>query len=132
MGNAANNAKTKWNAANYTQIKAYVAPDIAAEFKDKCATGNVSMNSVLSQFMVEYCEKQISKKPAKNTDFLSTSKKRRKKFDEILDQLKQIRDAQEHANENVHENFRNTDSFEDSEERVIRLDEAIEILDDIY
>ena len=57
---------------------------------------------------------------------------RSKKFDELLYQLKQLRDAQEDANENVHENFRNTTNFEESLERVTKMDEAIDILDGIY
>ena len=132
MGNASNMAKTKWNAANYTQIKAYVNPDIASSFKAKCADSCVSMNMVLSQFMADFCGTQINKKPKKSADFLSTSQKRRKKFDELLNQLKQIRDAQENANDNVHENFRNTATFEEAEECVTKLDEAIDILDEIY
>ena len=132
MGTSATKSKQRWNSANYTQVKAYVAPEIASAFKVSCAVSGTSMNSELTQFMSDYCGTQASKKIAKGTDFLSTSKKRRKKFDELLYQLKQLRDAQEDANENVHENFRSTTNFEESLERVTKMDEAIDILDGIY
>ena len=132
MGNAVNSAKTRWNAANYTQIKAYVAPDIASAFKAVCAVADASMNSVLSQFMAEYCGMQTSKKLAIETDFVSTNKKRRKKHEELVSQLVQLRDAQEYANDNVHDNFRDTENYEAAEERVAKMDEAIDILKSVY
>jgi len=132
MGNAANRAKTKWNAANYTQIKAYIDPDIASAFKAACTAAGASMNSVLSQFMADYCDMHTSQKPAKVIDYVSTNRKRRKKHEELLRQYIQLRDAQECANENVHENFHNTESFEASMERVAKMDEAIEILEGLY
>ena len=132
MSTAANRAKTKWNAANYVQIKSYVDPDVATSFKAACAAANVSMNSVLSQFMANYCDMQKVKKPVKETDFISTNRKRRKKHEELLQQYIQLRDAQEEANDNVHENFRNTENFEAAEERVAMMDEAIEILEGLY
>jgi len=132
MGNAANSAKTRWNAANYTQVKAYVSHDIAFAFKTACEAAGVSMNSVLSQFMADYCDMPTSNKPTSETDFLSTNKKRRKKHEELLHQYILLRNAQESANDNVHENFRNTENFEAAEERVTMMDEAIEILESIY
>ena len=131
MSKATNQAKTKWNSENYTQVKAYVAPEIASSFKAACAAAGVSMNSELSRFMADYCNAQ-AKKLAKTTDFISTNRKRHKKHDELTRQLIQLRDAQECANDNVHENFRNTENFEASVERVTKMDEAIEILEDVY
>jgi hypothetical protein len=132
MINAANRAQTKWNAANYTQIKAYVAPDVASAFKAACASAGVSMNSVLSQFMAGYCGLQTSRKASDKADFTSSNRKRRKKHEELLSQFIQMRDEQESANDNVHENFRNTENFEASEERAAKMDEVIEILEGIY
>jgi len=132
MGKAANKAKSKWNAVNYTQVKAYVAPGIASAFKSACAAAGVSANSVLSQFIANYCDMQTSNKSAKETDFVSTNRKRRKKHEELLRQYIQLRDAQESANDNVHENFRSAEGFEAAQERVAKMDEAIEILSDIY
>lgn len=132
MSKAANQAKTRWNSANYTQVKAYVDPEIASAFKDMCAAAGVSMNSTLSQFMADYCNMQTKKNPVKATDSVSTNRKRRKENEGLMRQLMRLRDAQECANDNVHENFRNTEKYEASLERVEKMDEAIEILEDIY
>ena len=132
MSTPANRAKTKWNAANYVQIKSYVDPGVAASFKAACAAANASMNSVLSQFMADYCDMQAARKPAKEPDFISTNRRRRKKHEELLQQYIQLRDAQEEANGNVHENFRDTENFRAAEERVAMMDEAIEILEGLY
>lgn len=132
MSKATNKAKTKWNTANYTQIKAYVDPEVASAFKAACAAAGVSMNSRLTQFMDDFCNVQAMKNPAKAADYVSTNRKRRKRHDELVGELMLLRDAQECANDNVHENFRNTDNYEASVERVAKMDEAIEILGDIY
>jgi len=132
MGTSATKSKQRWNSANYTQVKAYVTPEIALAFKAACASAGKSMNSELTQFMADYSDMQTRKKPVKTTDFVSTNTKRRKKHEDLLRQYIQLRDAQEHANDNVHENFRNTGNFEASEERVAMMDEAINILEGLY
>ena len=132
MSKAANKAKTKWNSENYTQVKAYVNPRVASAFKTACAVADVSVNSVLSQFMADYCSVQTEIKPEKAADFISTNRKRRKKHEELIQQLIQLRDAQEYANCSVHENLRNTENFEAATERVSKMDEAIGILEDVY
>ena len=132
LSQSANQSKTKWNAANYTQVKAYVDPEIAKAFKAACEASGVSMNRELTRFMASYCDIKTRAKPVKATDFISTNRKRRKKHDELISQLMLLRDAQEYANDNVPENLRNTENFANSEERVSKMDEAIEILDGIY
>jgi len=129
---AANNAKARWNTANYTQIKAYVNPDIASSFKAACAAANVSMNSALTRFMVDFSGARARDKPVKEVDFVSTNKKRREKHGQLLRDLILLRDAQDRANENVHENFRGLESFETAEDRVTKMSEAIEILEGVY
>jgi hypothetical protein len=84
LSKAANQAKTKWNSENYTQVKAYIDPRAASAFKAACAAVDVSVNSVLSQFMADYGNVQADKKPAKVTDFVSTNRKRRKKHEELI------------------------------------------------
>jgi len=132
MSKAANSAKTRWNATNYTQIKAYVPPNTAAAFKAACTATGVSMNSVLSQFIADYCDMQTGIKTKNDANLLSTNRKRRKRHEELLNHLIKLRDAQASTNDNVHENFRNTENFEAAQERVAMMDEAIEILESIY
>jgi hypothetical protein len=131
MGSAANQAKTRWNAKKYTQVKVSVAPEVASAFKAACEVAGVSMASELSQLMVNYSAIQATKQKAV-TDFVSTRKKRLRKIRDIIRDLKQIRDAQEYANDNVPDNFRDTENFEASEETVAMLDDVIETLEGIY
>jgi len=49
-----NDARTQWNAKQYTQVKVYVRPDVSANFKDTCAARGESMASVISRAMIEY------------------------------------------------------------------------------
>ena len=131
MGNVANQAKTRWNAKNYTQVKVSVDPNIATAFKAACESAGVSMASELSRLMASYSESQVPPKKVVS-DFVSTKKKRRRKIQDIICDLTQIRDAQEWANENVPNNFRDLENFEAAEESVVLLDEAIEILEGVY
>jgi len=132
MGTSATRSKQRWNSANYTQIKAYIAPDIASAFKSACLAAGSSMNSQLAKFMVNYCQMQPNQKPARVTELFHTKAKRRKAHDKLLCEFILLRDAQEHANDNVPENFRDTKSFEEAEEIVNKMDEAIYILESIY
>jgi len=133
LSKAATRAKAKWNKANYVPIKVSIYPEIAEAFKAACAVSGVSMTSVLSQFMTEYSEMSITQKvatAAENPVF--SKKKRRKTVRAILLELEQVRDAEERAIENTPDNFRNSDSFAASEENLVLLEEAIEILEGIY
>ena len=132
MGTSATKSKQRWNSSHYAQVKAYVDPEIASAFKAACAASGVSMNGALSQFMSDYCKMQKSAKELKAADFLSSKGKRRKKHEELLRQYMQLRDAQERANDNVPDNFQDTERFEASLESVRIMDEAIEMLEDAY
>ena len=54
MGIGSDTGKRFCKAENYTQVKVYVEPDVAAAFKCKCQLGDTSIASVLSQFMTDY------------------------------------------------------------------------------
>ena len=131
MGNAANKAKTKWNSNHYSQLKFSVSPDIAVQFRAACAASGVSMASVLTNFILEYCQITHQAKPVV-TDYLSTKRKRRKATEEIITKLEQIRDAQELSKDNIPENFRETVAYESAEHSVEIMEEAIELLHEIY
>jgi hypothetical protein len=131
LSKASNSAKVKWNAANYAQVKAFINPELAASFKATCANAGVSMASVLSQLMAEYCAAPISKKTTV-TNPVSTKKKRRNTVRALIHQLEQVRDAEEQAKENIPENLRGAGIFDASEESVSLLEEAIEILEGVY
>jgi hypothetical protein len=46
--------------------------------------------------------------------------------------LEQVRDAEEQAMENIPENLRSAGPFDEAEERVQSMDEAIAILEGLY
>ena len=134
MPNAANSAKTRWNAANYTQIKASVRPEIAAAFKAACAAAEVSIAGELSRFMAEYASAAESREPAKRkaANPVLTKKRRSSMVSEMIRKLEQVRDAEEQAMENTPENLRGSANFEASEERIPLMEDAIDILERLY
>jgi hypothetical protein len=131
---AANRAKSRWNAANYVQVKANVQPGIATAFKTACATAGVSMAGELARFMTEYATLAEVPKPAKRaaSPGVLTKKKRSDAVSELICKLVQVREAEEEAMENTPENLRGSANFEASEERIPLMDEAIEILGSLY
>ena len=131
MPKAATRAKARWNASNYAQIKVSVYPEIADAFKTACAAAGVSMASELARFMTEYSEVPIAKKTAAANKALS-KKKRRNTVRALILQLEQVREAEEESMDNTPENFRKSDNFAASEESLAKLEEAIEILENIY
>ena len=131
MGNSVNNAKTKWNSKHYTQVKFYASQEIAAQFKSACASANVSMASVLTQFIAEYTQSPYKSKPAV-ADYWSTKRKRRKAIEEMINIMGRLRDAQENAMNNIPESFQDSALYEDAENSVIKMEEVIEALNEIY
>jgi len=135
LSSAATKAKAKWNSANYAQIKVQVRPEVAVSFKAACASAGISMAGELSRFMAEYGAAAPSQKTGNKIEeaySVSTKKKRSKAVRLLIDKLGQVRDAEEQAMENTPENFRGSESFEASEERVSSIDEALEILEGLY
>lgn len=131
---ASNRAKTKWNALHYTQIKVAVDPQIAAAFKAACRSADISMASVLSQFMAEYSAVTLKSRPEKPAaaHLVSTKQKRRKLVNAIIRQMEQIRDAQEQARDNIPDNLQAGNAYEAADESISVMDEVIELLETIY
>lgn len=137
LSSAANKAKTKWNSANYDQVKISINPVVASSFRAACAAAGVSIASVLSQFMVEYTATEViqhAQHASKKTlaISLSTRKKRSSTVRKLIYQLEQVREAEEQSMENIPENLRSAGPFEEAEERIHLMDEAIEILEGLY
>jgi len=134
LSSAATRAKAKWNSANYDQVKISVNPALASSFRAACAADGVSIASVLSQFMAEYSATEAIQYATKKTSTvsLSTKKKRSSTVRKLTCQLEQVREAEEQSMENIPENLRSAGPFEESEERIRLMDEAIEILEELY
>ena len=126
MGKTSNKVKDKWNSANYTQIKAAVRPEIAAAFKAACQANNVSMNSELSKFMEGSGAAVSASKSEK--DLLASRGGRRKLLGTLMEQLERIKDAEEEYKENIPENLQGSVRYENAEQAIEALEEALEAL----
>ena len=125
-----NEARTQWNAKQYTQVKVYVSPDVAAEFKAACAARGESMAAVMSRAMLDYCGKKPGKKlnaKASAPDY-STRGKRRTALRYHAEQVEAIRDAEETYKDNIPETLQGGQRYDDATQTVEALDEAVDAL----
>jgi hypothetical protein len=91
------------------------------------------MASELSRFMAEYGAVQRAKRTAVSaTNPVSGRRKRRSIVHTVTHQLEQVRDAEEQAMENTPENLRGSIHYEEAGEILSSLEEAIDILENIY
>jgi hypothetical protein len=123
-----NKQKQEWNAAHYTQIKVSVDPHIASMFKKTCADTNVSMAKILSQFMISYCQGDVKTKDIAPRNDLSTRGRRRKMVKAHIQGLEQIKTAEETYRDKIPTNLQNSSSYDNAEQSISLLDEAIDLL----
>ena len=124
-------AKAKWNAEHYRQMNISVKPAVAAAFKAACDAAGVSMAGVLTQHMAEYGA-AVANRQHTASDPVSTRRKRRKILADIVCRLEELRDAEEQARDNTPENLQGTERYEAYDDIISGLDEAIELLGDLY
>ena len=129
MGKTSNNAKQQWNAAHYTQIKAYVKPETASGFKAACAALGTSMASELSAFMENFANPQQDALPLTKVKTLGD---RRKTMGLVVSLLTEIRDAEQAYLEHMPENLHSSSQYEMAEERLDRLSDVLDAADGIY
>jgi len=145
-------SKDRWNASHYSQVKIYTKPETAAAFKAACLAADVSIASVLSKFMVDYSQNShvavqtdtggtSTEKPRlcrtcykANLDDItfSSRRKRRAAIKAIISQMEQIAIAEEKNIANIPESFQDSKTYENAEQSFTLLEEAIELLRDIY
>ena len=130
MSKPSNSSKDRWNAARYTQVKISINTDTAAVFKAACALNNVSMDSVLSEFMAAYSEKGV--KASANVKPFATRKKRRKAIKDIISQMEELMSAEEDYKENIPENLQGSKWYEAAEQSLNQVQEAIYLLEEAY
>ena len=128
MGKTSNEAKSRWNAANYTQVKVSVKPEIAEAFKNRCLAGGVSMAGELSRFMSGETQKPV-KSPSPSFD---TRQRRRKALAALTRQLQAISDAESAYMDNIPANLQNSQVYESAERAVTALNDALDILREAY
>jgi hypothetical protein len=125
-----NESKQRWNSAHYTQLKVSVNPELAAAFKKACAEAEVSMASVLSEFMAAYSQSAQAPKPA--ADIYATRRLRRKAVNAIIAQLEELTLAEERCRDNIPENLQGSKRYDDAEQSISSAYGAIELLREIY
>jgi hypothetical protein len=127
-----NETRTQWNADNYKQIKVYVSPDLAAKFKAGCTVASVSMASVLSQFMADYCSEIQAKDPKPPTPDFSTRGKRRMFVRRMIEQLEAIKEAEENYRDNIPENLQGGQAYEAAEQAIEQMGNALDSLNEAF
>ena len=128
MGATSNDAKQRWNAAHYTQVKVSAPPEIAAAFKERCIADGVSMAGELTRFMSG--DNNHSKKSS--ADPYATRQKRRKALNALTSQLEAIRSSEQQYLDNIPSNLQSSRVYEAAEQTIAALDEALGILSEAY
>jgi hypothetical protein len=131
MGKTSNKTKDKWNAANYTQIKVSVNPEIAAAFKAACEADNVSMASELSGFMAGRAAMPLRGPDEKGLQ-LANRGGRRKRLNILIRLLEQIKDAEEAYQDAIPVNLQGSVRYENAGQCIEAIEEALEILKEAY
>jgi hypothetical protein len=125
-----NEAKTRFNAARYTQVKISVEPDLAAAFKISCEAAGVSMASVLKECMANHCSAKISAK--QSLEPYKTRSLRRKAVIDCVARLNGIKDAEEGYRDNIPDNLQGSIVYETADNTVELLEDAIDLLVSAY
>lgn len=130
MNSSPHAAKQRWNAANYTQVKASVKPWLAEAFKEACLASGASMASVLAEFMASYSRQP--KRAAPSVDPYATRKMRRKAVQSIIAQMELLALAEECYRDHIPENLKGSVRYEDADRSVATAYDAIDLLNEIY
>ena len=113
---------------NHKQVKVTIEKDVALAFKEACVASNISMACRLSQFMADYSNTVMKKKPSPD---YTTRRKRRAAIKKIIEQLEEIKSFEERYRDNVPENLQGSIVYETAEEYISMMEESIELLSSI-
>jgi hypothetical protein len=136
MGKQTSVYKRRWEAVNYKQVKVSLRRELAAAFKTLCEDEGVSVAGEIASFMSERLRRTAeigeevccgrSVLPGNGADDLSSKKKRRAAVKKILSQLEMIMEAQNVALENMPENLQGSEAYENAEESLAMIEEAVD------
>jgi len=130
MGKTSNSIKDKWNRKNYRQIKISVKSEVAEAFKIACKADNVSMASELSGFMA--ARGGAPAVARSENDLLMNRPGRRKLVNALIEQLEQIKGAEESYRDAIPPNLRESMRYENAEQSILALEEALDVLKEAY
>jgi len=114
--------------ASYAQVKVSVRPEVAEAFKSACGKAGLSMASEMSRFMSAY--PAAATKPA--TVKIGTRQERRKAVRTITAALEAIHTAEERYRDNIPDNLQSGQAYENADNTVDRLQEAISALAEAF
>lgn len=117
----------------FKQIKISVAPELAESFKSACLNAGVSMAAEISKFMSDRIGvlSSIAHKNA-NKSNIDTRGKRRRQISLIVIQLEAIMIKETAYLEKIPENLMASQAYENAEQSVDALEQAIELLKESY
>lgn len=130
MSEASNQAKQRWNASHYSQLKVSLRPELLAAFKAKCAADGVSMAAQISGFLSQYASANSPAKPP--PDPFATRPLRRKALSSLVSQLNSILDAERRYLDNIPDNLQNSRFYDAATATCSSLEEALSSLDEAY
>jgi hypothetical protein len=111
-------------------MKVSLKPETAAAFKTACAANDVSMTSVISQFIAQYCG--IATKKGGYSPDLSTKRQRRAALRSIIHLLDRIKTNEEQYQDNIPDNLQGSMVFQTAEDTISALNDAIDLLETAY
>lgn len=131
MGNTSNSSKQRWNASRYSQVKVAIHPETAAAFKAACQAEHVSMARVLSGFM-ESRAGTASLSSRVEKDLLKSRGGRRKLLAALTTQLEEIKEAEADYRDQIPASFRESIRYDNAEQSVQAMEEALDALYEAY
>jgi hypothetical protein len=117
----------EFNREHYTQVKAYVPKDVAAEFKRKCKAAGVSMASVLVEYMTD-----AEPEPASDKPDLGARRLRKREVGRIAARLGDVLDAEEAYMDRIPENLSRSVRYENADRAVELLTDIVQALGEVY
>jgi len=140
MSKTASYIKDKYNAKTYDRYTFYIRKDEALNAclqadKQEKHLGQTIKDSLLlyySEKMKQTEPGDSSRPKTSKSPVYMTKRQRRAAMKAIINQLAQIKAAEESSHDNVPENLQSSPAFEAAEECISALDEAMELLGSAY
>lgn len=130
MGKTSNAAKQKWNASHYKQVKFSTKPETAAAFKAACETAGDTMAGALSMLMLKYAGQLNGQ--SQMPVIVKTLKDRRKTAAFVHNIIAALLEAEEQFVDNAPENLSETPRYEMAQERIDKLHDVLDAMDEVY
>ena len=133
MGVTSNDSKQRWNKEHYTLVKAYVKPEMAAAFMERCKEDGASMSGKVVDLITGYLANGRVKKDVNSVSYaVNTRGMRRKAVASAIGMIEAALEAETEYMENIPENLQGSQVHDAAEQTVEALDEALGFLRDAY